>query len=64
MKQEKKRSIPLLEVIKIHPSFSKAKDHSFAIELKDQKFLLKAPDVNSKNVWVAKLCELSFQGTY
>ncbi len=62
MKLEKKGSYALTKVVKIHPSASKSKDHSFAIELKDHKFLLKAPDGNSKNIWVAKLCELSSQG--
>lgn len=64
MKQEKKRSFPLSRVVKIHPTFSKAKDHSFAVELPEHKFLLRAPDGNSKNVWVAKLCEFSGQGQW
>ena len=62
LKQEKKGTIDLLKVVKIHPSLPKLKEHAFAIETKDRRFGLKAPDMNTKNIWVAKLCELCGQG--
>lgn len=62
MKSEKKGSIDLKHLAGIHPAVHKSKDHVFTIEAGGRKFILKAPDANTKNIWVAKLREICGQG--
>ena len=37
-------------------------DNIFAIETKEKKYVLRAPDAHTKNTWLAKLCEYCGQG--
>ena len=59
---EKKGTIDIAAITRIHPSPSKAKGHIFSIEVKEKKMMLKADDVKTKNIWIAKLYEFAGHG--
>lgn len=62
-KKEKKHVINLSSILGIRPTPKiGSADNIFAIETKDKKYILKAADVNVKNIWLAKLCEYCGQG--
>ena len=62
-KQEKKRVIALNSIIGIRPTPKiGSADNIFAIETKEKKYVLKAADMHTKNIWLAKLCEYCGQG--
>lgn len=62
-KREKRGSINLSKFVGLYPNAKVgSKDHSFALETEDRKYILRAPDAVTKNIWIAKLCELCGQG--
>ena len=62
-KKEKRQTIDLSKFVGIRPNAKVGtKEHVFAIETEERKYILKAPDQNTKNIWLAKLCELCGQG--
>lgn len=62
-KKGEARHINLSKITGIRPSSKVgSSDHIFAIETEDRKYILKAQDHNTKNIWLAKLCELCGQG--
>ena len=62
-KREKRRTIDLSKFVGIRPNAKVGtKEHVFAIETEERKYILKASDQNTKNIWLAKLCELCGQG--
>lgn len=62
-KREKRGSINLAKFIGIRPNAKVGnKENIFAIEVEDRKYILRAPDLTTKNIWLAKLCELCGQG--
>lgn len=62
-KKEKLQTIDLSKFVGIRPNAKVGtKEHVFAIETEERKYILKAPDQNTKNIWLAKLCELCGQG--
>ena len=62
-KREKRQTIDLSKFVGIRPNAKVgSKEHVFAIETEERKYILKAPDQNTKNIWLAKLCELCGQG--
>lgn len=62
-KKEVRRAIDLSKFVGIRPS-AKVGNHEnvFAIETEERKYILKAQDMHTKNIWLAKLCELFGQG--
>lgn len=60
--EEKRGTIDMPSITRIHPSPSKAKGHIFSIEIKDKKIMLKADDAKTKGIWIAKLYEFAGQG--
>jgi len=57
------RHINLSKITGIRPSSKTgSSEHIFAIETEERKYILKAQDHNTKNIWLAKLCELCGQG--
>lgn len=47
----------------IKPSVSAGRrEHCFAIELRKKTYVLQAGDLQVKNLWVAKLCEVLRRG--
>ena len=62
-KKEKRGSINLSKFVGLCPNAKVGnKDHGFAVETEDRKYILRAPDAVTKNIWIAKLCELCGQG--
>lgn len=62
-KKEMSRVIDLSKFVGIRPSAKVGNnEHVFAIETEERKYILKAPDLQTKNIWLAKLCELFGQG--
>lgn len=62
-KKEKRGSINLSKFVGLCPNAKVgSKDHGFALETEDRKYILRAPDAVTKNVWIAKICELCGQG--
>ena len=61
-RSDKKGSIDMTSITRIHPSASKAKGHVFSIDFKDKKIMLRADDAKTKNIWIAKLYEFAGQG--
>ena len=61
---EKRGTIDMASITRIHPSPSKAKGHIFSIEVKDKKIMLKADDAKTKSIWIAKLYEFAGQGWF
>ena len=62
-KKEKRQTIDLSKFVGIRPNAKVGtKENVFAIETEERKYILKAPDQNTKNIWLAKLCELCGQG--
>lgn len=62
-KKEKRQSINLTQFVGIRPNAKVGtNEHVFAIETEERKYILKAPDQSTKNIWLAKLCELCGQG--
>ena len=61
---ERRGTIDMTSITRIHPSPSKAKGHIFSIEVKDRKIMLKAEDPKTKSIWIAKLYEFAGQGWY
>jgi hypothetical protein len=59
---EKRGTIDMPNITRIHPSPSKAKGHIFSIEIKDKKIMLKADDAKTKDIWIAKLYEFAGHG--
>ena len=59
---EKRGTIDMPSITRIHPSPSKAKGFIYSIEIKDKKIMLKADDAKTKNIWIAKLYEFAGQG--
>lgn len=60
--EEKRGTIDMPSITRIHPSPSKAKGHIFSIEIKDKRIMLKADDAKTKGIWIAKLYEFAGQG--
>lgn len=64
-KKGKRTVINLTKFIGIRPNAKVGhKENVFAIETEDRKYILRAPDQLTKNIWLAKLCELCGQGEY
>lgn len=64
-KKGKQTVINLTKFIGIRPNAKVGhKENVFAIETEDRKYILRAPDQLTKNIWLAKLCELCGQGEY
>ena len=62
-RKEKKRVIDLSQITGIRPTPKiGSTEHIFAIETAERKYILKAADLNTKNIWLAKLCEFCGQG--
>ena len=62
-KREKRGSINLSKFVGLCPNAKVgSKEHGFAVETEDRKYILRAPDAVTKNIWIAKLCELCGQG--
>lgn len=62
-KKEKRQTIDLSKFVGIRPNAKVGtKEHVFAIETEERKYILKAPDQHTKDIWLAKLCELCGQG--
>ncbi len=62
-KKQKRGTINLSKFIGIRPNAKIGnKEHVFAIETEDRKYILRAGDVTAKTIWLAKLCELCGQG--
>ena len=63
IKKEKRRVIDLTNITGIRPTPKMgSSDHIFAIETVGRKYILKAADEDTKNIWLAKLCEFCGQG--
>ena len=63
VKKDKRHVINLSSIVGIRPTPKiGSADNIFAIETKDRKYVLKAPDIHIKNIWLAKLCEFCGQG--
>lgn len=59
----KRGTINLSKFVGIRPNAKIGnKDNIFAIETEERKYILRAPDAVTKNIWLAKLCELCGQG--
>ena len=64
-KKEKRGIINLAKFVGLSPNAKiGSKEHAFALETTDRKFILRAPDAITKNIWLAKLCELCSQGQF
>ena len=62
-KKGKQTVIDLTKFIGIRPNAKVGnKENVFAIETEDRKYILRASDPVTKNIWLAKLCELCGQG--
>ena len=61
-KKELRGTIPVESLSKVYHTPSKNKEHVFAVETDDKKFLLKATEHNTKSIWLAKLMELISHG--
>ena len=61
--KEKRGSINLSKFVSLCPNAKVgSKDHGFAVETEERKYILRAPDAVTKNIWIAKLCQLCGQG--
>ena len=61
--KEKRGTINLSKFIGIRPNAKIGhKEHVFAIETEERKYILRASDLRTKNIWLAKLCEICGQG--
>lgn len=61
--KEKRGTINLSKFIGIRPNAKIGhKENVFAIETQERKFILRAGDQRTKNIWLAKLCEFCGQG--
>ena len=64
-KTEGRKVIDLSKFVGIRPSAKVGNhQHVFAIETEERKYILKAEDHDTKNIWLAKLCELFGQGQW
>lgn len=64
-KKEKRGAVNLAKFIGLSPNAKVGnKDHAFALETEDRKYILRAPDAVTKNIWLAKLCEVCGQGQW
>ena len=62
-RRETKGSINITQITKVSPISGKSKDHVFSIETKDgKKLVMKAADVRTKSIWLAKLLEACSKG--
>ena len=62
-KREKKGTIDLRKFRGLRPNARIGnKDHVFAIETEDRKYIFRAPSHSTKNIWIAKLWEFFGQG--
>ncbi len=62
-KKEGRKMVDLSKFLGIRPSAKVGNhQHVFAIETEERKYILKAQDEHTKNIWLAKLCELFGQG--
>ncbi|XP_019856874.1 PREDICTED: uncharacterized protein LOC109585304 [Amphimedon queenslandica] len=60
--KEKRGTINLAKFIGIRPNAKIGhKENVFAIETQERKFILRASDQRTKNIWLAKLCEFCGQ---
>jgi len=62
LKKEKRGTIDLSKIVTVNPSPNKSKEHVFSLETSDRKYIFKAADTQTKEVWVAKLLELCGKG--
>lgn len=62
-KKEKRGTVNIAKFVGLSPNAKVGnKDHAFALETEDRKYILRAPDAVTKNIWLAKLCEVCGQG--
>ena len=61
-KKDKKGTVDLSKIATVNPLPSKSKEHVFSIETSDRKYGFKAPDIQTREIWVAKLMELCGKG--
>ena len=62
-RRETKGSINITQITKVSPISGKSKDHVFSIETNDgKKLVMKAADVRTKSIWLAKLLEACSKG--
>ena len=60
----KKGTVDLAKFVGIRPNAKVGqKENVFAVETEDRKYILRAPDSTTKDIWLAKLCELCGQGS-
>lgn len=61
--KEKRGTINLSKFVGIRPNVKIGnKKHVFVVETEDRKYILRAADLHTKTIWLAKLCELCGQG--
>lgn len=61
-KKDRKGTVDLSKITTVNPLPSKSKEHVFSIETSDRKYGFKAPDIQTREIWVAKLMELCGKG--
>lgn len=61
-KKDKKGTVDLSKIVTVNPLPNKSKEHVFSIETSDRKYGFKAPDIQTREIWVAKLMEMCGKG--